>query len=142
MFILSCCKLYNIELSIIQTDIHTPILDSGIGGPLVLINQSQADEERVRFYMGLIKLDDPNTGHFQFVYPSESRIDDENSVTSSSLTLTSPVKLGRSRIVRNYLKTPSPKKWPNDSQTHCLACGSNYSTPFELGLALSLAIIC
>ena len=143
MFILSCCKLYNIELSIIQTDIHTPILDSGIGGPVVLINQSQDDEERVRFYMGLIKLDDPNTGHFQFVYPSESRIEDENSVTSSYLTLTSPVKLGRSRIVRNYLKTPSPKKWPNDSQTHCLAaCGSNYSTPFELECHLLASARC
>ena len=47
MFILSCCKMYNIELSIIQTDIHTPILDSGIGGPLVLINQSQDDEKRL-----------------------------------------------------------------------------------------------
>ena len=138
-FILYSCKLYKIELQILQTDISTPILSSGIGGPLVSINKPHEDEdyEKPIFYMGLIKNHSHQDGHYQFIYQSRS-----NSAESStaSFQVTSPVKLSRSRLVRNYLKTPSPKKRPSDS--HCFCCKSKISTAAELETHLSSSARC
>ena len=125
--ILYSCKLYKIELQILQTDIRTPILSSGVGGPLVSINKPQDDENEIRpiFYMGLIKNQSNQDGHYQFIYKHPSNSEESTSATRNS-QLTSPIKLPRSRLVRNYLKTPSPKKRPSDS--HCFSCKSNMSS--------------
>ena len=51
---------------------------------------------------------------------------------SSSSQVVSPVKLTRSRIITNYLKSPSPKKSLNSKESHCLFCSLQCQTAESL----------
>ena len=131
-FINACAQLYNFELQILQTNDETPILESGLGGPLIKINKNQGNENesKIKFYVGFIRNEqDVNAvGHYQFIYHSSALSIPLD--PSSQSPVKSPVKLSRSRIVSRYLKSPSPKK--RLKQTHCFYCNQDCYTPTSL----------
>ena len=140
-FVLSCCQMYDIELRILQTNVDSPIVASGMCGPLVTINRAE-DDSRLVCHLGLIK-DEANpdgVGHYQFIYLHQAPLNDLNAVPNNPGVLHSPLKLKKSRLVTQYLKSPSPKKIPEKS--HCCFCHSNVESAEELEAHLSLSIEC
>ena len=136
-FILWSCKLYNVELEIVQTNIQTPVITSGIGGPIVTINKADGGDEKLVFHMGLIKISDSDNevGHYQFI-----RKTSESVASWQSTSIVSPIKIQRSRLVRNYLKSPSPKKRRNEG--HCSFCQVHIQSAQELEVHLSQSASC
>ena len=138
-FVSSACKYLDVELVVVIDSITSPILRSGMGGPVQKINSSP---ERIKFSVGLLRDEGRRDGHYQFIYEniegSEALLDESipeatpsmNPQTAAAASLVSPVKLRRSRVVVNYIKSPSPKK--KYKETHCLFCALNLSTAESL----------
>ena len=64
-FIQGCAQMLNIELRILSTRITSEILESGIGGPIQIINKSSDCDRRHIFYVGLLQNEDRTEGHYQ-----------------------------------------------------------------------------
>ena len=143
-FVKACAEVYNFELQILQTHDETAIIESGVGGPLIKINSSQENENKIKFYVGFIRNEqDLNAvGHFQFIYHTSTVSISPLADPSGNLQspVKSPVKLSRSRIVSRYIKSPSPKKRlkPN----HCYYCNQDYCTPTALETHLTSSVRC
>ena len=67
-FVLAACKCLNIELVIVVTSIDSPIIQSGMGGPVQRINSGS---NRPVFCSGLIRNEEVRTGHYQFIHEHE-----------------------------------------------------------------------
>ena len=114
VFVSAACKMLNIELVIVVTNISTPIIPSGLGGPVQRIN---AGNDRLIFATGLIR-NRSGSGHYQYLL--EGAENEPDQIDTSAFV--SPVKLRRSRIIANYLKSLSPKK--QMSKNHCHFCNA------------------
>merc|ERR1712079_306409 len=130
-FVSSACKYLDVELVVVIDSITSPILRSGMGGPVQKINSSP---ERIKFSVGLLRDEGRRDGHYQFIYEniegSEALLDESvpeatPSMNPQAASFVSPVKLRRSRVVVNYIKSPSPKK--KYKETHCFFCAQNFS---------------
>ena len=95
VFVSAACKMLNIELVIVVTNISTPIIPSGLGGPVQRIN---AGNDRLIFATGLIR-NRSGSGHYQYLL--EGAENEPEQIDTSAFV--SPVKLRRSRIIANYL---------------------------------------
>ena len=65
------CQCLDVELTIVQTNISSNILASGLGGPVKIINKSEnVNNPRLKFYVGFIRNNnqDGGSGHYQFIY--------------------------------------------------------------------------
>ena len=129
-FVEACAKHYNFELHILQTNVDGPIIESGIGGPLIIINKSSLEKEK--FFVGFINnpQDPDGVGHYQFIYESSPC-----RTNQPPSPLQSPIKLKRSRLVSSYIKSPSPKK--KFKGHHCFYCNRVLQSPDELQIHLS-----
>ena len=139
-FVEACAKLYNFELHILQTNVDGPILASGLGGPLLIINKSNDDcSEKLKFYVGFLNnpQDPEGVGHYQFIHKSSHGRQNQPQHHSS---MQSPIKLRRSRLVSSYIKSPSPKK--KIKNHHCFYCQSVLHSPEELEIHLSASDQC
>ena len=128
VFVSAACKMLNIELVIVVTNISTPIIPSGLGGPVQRIN---AGNDRLIFATGLIR-NRSGSGHYQYLL--EGAENEPEQIDTNAFV--SPVKLRRSRIITNYLKSPSPKK--QMSRNHCHFCNANCVTAVELESHLNI----
>ena len=128
-FVEACAKHYNFELHILQTNVDGPIIESGIGGPLIIINKSSV--EKMKFYVGFLNnpQDPDGVGHYQFIYKSSPC-----HANHPHSPLQSPIKLKRSRLVSSYIKSPSPKK--KFKGHHCFYCQTVLHSPNELEIHL------
>ena len=120
-FVLGAAQFLDVEIQIVVTSIDTPVIPSGVGGPLQKLNRGNGD--KLKFSMGLIR-NDVGAGHYQFILEDPSGESEEfvppttefpppptsQMVADPCNSVMSPVKLTRSRIIINYLKSPSPKK--------------------------------
>ena len=142
-FVLWSCKYFGVQLQILQTNMQGPVIESGMAGPIVTINRANEGEKKLIFHMGLIKIEGSEVGHYQFITQKSSetsgglpRVERQH-----SSSLVSPIKLKRSRIVKSYLKSPSPKKLPTDGG-HCLFCPTNIASAEQLDVHLSQSAPC
>ena len=123
----ACCLCYEFQLNILIPTIEGPILPSGLGGPLQIINKSVSNTRPV-FFVGLLKDSRGEDGHYQFLRKKQNPIE-QNSSMSSVLSPTrvrsptfspSPIKFRRSRLISKYLKSPQPKR--HQKEDHCHFC--------------------
>ena len=64
----SICQCFNVELTIVLTNITSEILRSGVGGPVQIINKSEDDNNpRLKFSVGFIRNNNQEAGHYQFI---------------------------------------------------------------------------
>ena len=68
LFVRAVCEFLNIELRLVVTGSGTEIIESGIGGPYLKINEATNSSKRDGiFHLGLIKDDAHLNGHYQFL---------------------------------------------------------------------------
>ena len=71
------CKVLNVELTIVLTNITSEILRSGVGGPVQIINKSEDDNNpRLKFSVGFIRDNNQSAGHYQFIFSHPAGEDD------------------------------------------------------------------
>ena len=81
-FVEAACLLLDVEFEIVVTSIDTPVLHSGLGGPVQRINSG---EGRLVFCAGLIRDDQRKTGHYQFIIKDDRETrEEENSLDPDS----------------------------------------------------------
>ena len=121
----ACCICFNVQLNILIPTIEGPILPSGLGGPLQIINKSVSSTRPV-FFVGLLKDSRGVDGHYQFLRKKQISMEQNSSrVLSPSRVRSptfspSPIKFRRSRLISKYLKSPQPKR--HQKEDHCHFC--------------------
>ena len=128
IFVEALCLYLDIQLDIICPNVGGPILQSGLAGPYLIINKS-GSTPRVTFYVGLLKDDQMYNGHYQFLRKKLSRGSNSPS-KRASLNSPSPLKLKRSRVIAQYLKSPAKKQL--FKVDHCNFCSAIIVTGSEL----------
>ena len=85
-FVTSVAQMLDVEILVFFPDISSDVLDSGLGGPVQIINRDYNGNGRLRFSMALTRLDNNNTGgHYQHIIYDESVLA-ENVASSASNT--------------------------------------------------------
>ena len=66
-FVEASCLCLNIQLNILIPSIPGPVMPSGLGGPLMIVNKSVSEDSKPVFFMGLLKDNSMYNGHYQFL---------------------------------------------------------------------------
>ena len=70
--VLSVAEMLDVEILIVVTDVDSDILESGLGGPVQIINRDY-NGNRLRFSLGLSRVNNSG-GHYQHIYYDDSDI--------------------------------------------------------------------
>ena len=89
LFVKAVCSFLNIELRVVVTGAGTKIIESGVGGPYLKINEATASSKRDGiFHLGLIKDESHISGHYQFLKVVEDQDVNGNQTQGKSLQFT------------------------------------------------------
>ena len=136
IFVEGLCLFLDIQLDIICPSIPGEVSEDRISGPWFSVNK--ADENpRPIFYVGLLKDQDFNAGHYQFLKQCDDRSEDRVLTTQEQQppstphkrpqqspqriqSSPSPLKVRRTRLISKYLQ--SPEKKCLFKEDHCQFC--------------------
>ena len=139
LFVQATAMYLDVQIDVICPSIGGPVLPSGLAGPYMIINKAKSTPKSI-FYMGLMKDEHFDGGHYQFLKEKSNSRSQNSPVLSSSPKSPSPLKIKRSRVMAKYLKSPVKKQlFKHD---HCTFCSVITTSGRELENHLKQSEIC